>query len=130
MDVSVESTLCDDSDGQLLVELFNVQIDLEQNSVCGADYLAEIAKAFVGDVGAVSDGEVSQLSIPLEVMSKLSQPVIREHVLVKDDRAEVWTCADVVGQNTDGLVVEACIGEVNCSDVEILDQFEGWLDQF
>ena len=49
LDISVESALCDDFRGQILIKLIDVQIDLEKASVRGADNVTQLLKALVGD---------------------------------------------------------------------------------
>lgn len=62
--------------------------------------------------------------VVFEFMGQFREAVIREQVLVEHYWPKIWVLPDIVGQDSDALIVEADIGEVNDPNIIIRDYFK------
>ena len=55
LDISIQGALRDDLSRQLLVKLINIEVDMEQASVCRTDHVAEFLETKIGDASTALD---------------------------------------------------------------------------
>ena len=67
LDVAVEGTLSDYCHCEVFVELFNIEVDLEEASIRGANDVTEFLKAGICDIRASSDRQMGQFCVFLKL---------------------------------------------------------------
>ena len=75
--------------------MIHVKVDLEETGVGHADDIAELLEASVCQVGATLDRQMSQLGVLFELISQPIETIVSEHVLIKNNGAQVGVRAQV-----------------------------------